>query len=276
MNKLKIDIDKLIDGYYESNIHQYYSQKGERRASYNAEMKIRANTPYYKQKSKEGGLKNVISGHLKKLNESILTPEKRSKNSKKEIHVIELKNGKLNNETLKELAKQLNITEVTLRKRLKENSLYETPKTIYKICKYCSITSDLANFKAHHGEKCKLKNITKDMVLNSHKVFHKMEDVITNLQITLKDYERLLVKFKIKKQKFSNKEKGYAGAEKTKVKIKVWKFDSIKKDGKGVVLGIYNSQTEAAHKLGVSRMTILDAMRKKYKKNPKFVIEKIK
>lgn len=276
MNKLKIDIDKLIDGYYESNIHQYYSQKGERRASYNAEMKIRANTPYYKQKSKEGGLKNVISGHLKKLNESILTPEKRSKNSKKEIHVIELKNGKLNNETLKDLAKQLNITEVTLRKRLKENSLYETPKTIYKICKYCSITSDLANFKAHHGEKCKLKNITKDMVLNSHKVFHKMEDVITNLQITLKDYERLLVKFKIKKQKFSNKEKGYAGAEKTKVKIKVWKFDSIKKDGKGVVLGIYNSQTEAAHKLGVSRMTILDAIRKKYKKNPKFVIEKIK
>ena len=276
MNKVEIDIDKLIDGYYESDIHQYYYQKGERRASYNAEMKIRANTPYYKQKSKEGGLKNVISGHLKKLNQSILTPEKRSKNSKKEIHSIKLKNGKLNNETLKDLANQLNITEVTLRKRLKENNLYETHQTIYKICEYCSVTSDLANFKAHHGEKCKLKNITKNMVLNAHKLFNKMEDVISNLQITLKDYERLLLKFKIKKQKFSNKEKGFAGAEKTKVKIKVWKFDSRKKDGKGVVLGIYNSQTEAAPKLGVSRMTILDAIRKKHKKNPKFVIEKIK
>ena len=210
------------------------------------------------------------------MNETILTPEKRSKNSKKEIHAIELKNGKLNNETLKDLAKQLNITEVTLRKRLKENNLYETPQTIYKICEHCSITSDLANFKAHHGEKCKLKNITKDMILNTHKLFNKMEDVIINLQITLKDYERLLIKFKIKKQKFSNKQKGYAGAEKTKVKIKVWKFDSTKADGKGNVLGIYESQTDAASKLDVSRMTILDTIRKKYKKNPKFVIEKLK
>jgi hypothetical protein len=121
-----------------------------------------------------------------------------------------------------------------------------------------------------------LKNITKDMILNTHKLFNKMEDVIINLQITLKDYERLLIKFKIKKQKFSNKQKGYAGAEKTKVKIKVWKFDLTKADGKGKVLGIYESQTDAASKLDVSRMTILDTIRKKYKKNPKFVIEKLK
>jgi transcriptional regulator with XRE-family HTH domain len=273
---LNKEIEKILGEFNNSPIAKYYEEKGEGRASYNAEMKIRANTPYYKQRSREGGLKNVVSGHLKKLNQSILTPKKRSKNSKKEIHAIELKNGKLNNETLKDLAKQLNITKVTLCKRLKENNLYETPQTIYKICEHCSITLDLANFKAHHGEKCKLKNITKDMILNTHKLFNKMEDVITNLQITLKDYERLLVKFKIKKQKFSNQEKGYAGAEKTKVKIKVWKFDSTKTNGKGNVLGIYDSQTNAASKLGVTRMTILDTIRKKYKKNPKFVIEKIK
>jgi hypothetical protein len=41
MNKKKIDIDKLIDGYYESDIHQYYSQKGEGQASANASLSMR-------------------------------------------------------------------------------------------------------------------------------------------------------------------------------------------------------------------------------------------
>lgn len=41
MDKVEIDIDKLIDGYYESDIHQYYSQKGERVASAAALSKLR-------------------------------------------------------------------------------------------------------------------------------------------------------------------------------------------------------------------------------------------
>jgi hypothetical protein len=41
MNKIQIDIDKLIGEYYESDIHQYYSQKGERRASAAALSKLR-------------------------------------------------------------------------------------------------------------------------------------------------------------------------------------------------------------------------------------------
>ena len=41
MNKIEIDIDKLIGEYYESDIHQYYSQKGERKASAAALSKLR-------------------------------------------------------------------------------------------------------------------------------------------------------------------------------------------------------------------------------------------
>jgi transcriptional regulator with XRE-family HTH domain len=273
---LNKEIQKAIDEFNDSPIAKFYEEKGESRASYIAEMKIRANTPYYKQRSRAGGLKNLESGHLKKLNEEILTSEKRSKNSKKEISPIKLKEGLLNNETFTELANELNVSVQTLSKRLKENDLYETPQTIYKVCPHCNIESDLPNYKAHHDDNCKLKHFTKKMILEAHKLFSKMEDVIKYLDITLKDYERLLKKFKIKKQKFSNQEKGYAGAEKTKVKIKVWEFDSTKPDGKGKVLGIYDSQTDAAPKLGVSRMTVLDAIRKRYKKNPKFVIEKVK
>ena len=50
MKNIKIDIDKLIDGYYESDVHQYYSKVGEKRASYNASMKIYANSPTGKAK----------------------------------------------------------------------------------------------------------------------------------------------------------------------------------------------------------------------------------
>ena len=38
---MEINIDKLIDGYYESDIHQYYQKYGENRANQNAVSSLR-------------------------------------------------------------------------------------------------------------------------------------------------------------------------------------------------------------------------------------------
>lgn len=52
MNNLNIDIDKLIDGYYESDIHQYYKKHGESKATHFANLKKWAKTGGFRKQMK--------------------------------------------------------------------------------------------------------------------------------------------------------------------------------------------------------------------------------
>ena len=73
----------------------------------------------------KGGLKNVESGHLKKLNEQILTFDKRSENRKIKIDFDVIKDICDESLTISEVSQKLDLTINTTRRLLKEYSLYE-------------------------------------------------------------------------------------------------------------------------------------------------------
>lgn len=274
MSKVKVDIDKLIDGYYESDIHRFYSKHGGR-ANYYAELKLRNSTEYGKKLASYGGKKNILSGHLDRLNNEILTAEKRKEN--KEIKIPKSKLLKLQSkyESVSDIVKHLNITQSTYRKLCKEYNIYENKNfnKTYKKCKYCGIKTDLANYNGYHGSKCIGRKITKDLLIDTHKRFIVMKDILSQLKISRKIYYRLCNHNNIESVKLNNSERSKIGSSKTSKSVKVWKVDNTKKDLKGKYLGEFKSQSEAARTLGVSRQLILDTLKGRYKKPTKIIVE---
>lgn len=275
MGNVEIDIDKLIDGYYESDIHQYYQKYGDR-ASYHAEMTLRNKTHLGMLWSKSGGIKNVKSGHIKKLNNEILTSERRSEAKKIKISKFQLLELQNKFETVKELTNYLKITQNTYRRLCKEYDIYENKhiNKTYKVCVYCGIETDLSNYRGFHGDKCIGKKITKDVIQDTHSKFTQMSDIISELGLPdSKTYKRLCNHNNIKPKRLSNKERSLIGSMKTSKSVKIWKVDKNMKDLKGEYLGEFESKSEAARKLNVSRQLIGDTLKGRYKTPTKIIVE---
>lgn len=67
MKNMTINIDKMIDGYYESNIHQYYQKYGEKRANQNAlsALRMKYKMPKIREKQTEENItkEKILSAH---------------------------------------------------------------------------------------------------------------------------------------------------------------------------------------------------------------------
>jgi hypothetical protein len=147
MKNAKIDIDKLIDGYYESDIHQYYSKVGEKRASSNASMKIYANSPNGKAKLKKALIKATENAAKVPFTGTRLKGAQRggkiiggSLDGKKRMSELGSKYGKVYGG--KFLPKDAGVIG-------KQNLLKEF------ICEKCGNKVNRGNYTQFHGKKCR-------------------------------------------------------------------------------------------------------------------------